>query len=469
MFNILRHPFTKPVIILVLVSIATLWYIQLFTQVSFDYESFSFTIQTKITPAGGTRIAIPPVGELFFKSHLTPWQIKITLNEIDFSKLEQQLKEMPPKQQWLKLFQTELLKAVLSLFAMALGWGLLGALTVLLVFRIFPKNRLFWYGIGLSLAVIFSLIGATVATYDQSAAERPQYQGVLESAPWAMNLVTMGLDNLSIIGDNLRKVSSGLPLLYKQAGQIQNIGEVQSDLTILHVSDIHNNPAAFDFITELVANFKINFIIDTGDVTDYGTALEAETLTKIGRYGVPYVFIPGNHDSPLIIERLKQLKNVKILSKGILELSGITIAAIADPASQSYNSDVSDSKTMEEYKNQLTELVRKMDITPTIVAVHNRILAGDLIGKVPLVLHGHDHQYRLSHQGDTIVNDAGTTGAAGIRGLTPKGVPYSAAILYWKKSRDQGYRLNAIDSIKINGVEGRLTIERHTFQSREKS
>lgn len=463
MLNIFRYPIIKPWIILLLVIITTLGFIQLFSHMSFEYDSFSFTIQAKMNPVGGTRIVIPPVGQLFFKSHATPWQLVITLNSINFVKLEQQLKSIPPKQQWLDLFQHELLKAVFSLFSLVIFWGLLGAAVLLVIFRIFPPNRLFWYGLGLSFTLILGLIGTTWVTYDRTAVERPQYQGVLESAPWAMNLITMGIDNIEVIGDSLRKVSDSLPLLYKQAGHINSIGELQSDLAVLHVSDIHNNPASFDFISELVTNFKIDFIIDTGDLTDYGTPLEADTIHKIAQYQVPYIFIPGNHDSPLIIERLSEVENVKVLRGGTLNISGITISGIADPASESYNSDMADDAAMAEQQKSLTEIIKQSETFPSIVAVHNLALAKDLIGKTPLILHGHDHQYRLTTKGKTLINDAGTTGAAGIRGLTPKGVPYSAAILYWKQSDDQTYQLNAIDSIKINGVEGRLTIERHTF------
>jgi hypothetical protein len=31
---------------------------------------------------------------------------------------------------------------------------------------------------------------------------------------------------------------------------------------------------------ELIANFKVQAVIDTGDLTDYGTALEAEIIAK---------------------------------------------------------------------------------------------------------------------------------------------------------------------------------------------
>lgn len=455
----------KNLMILILVFITTLCSIQLFAKTSFKYNSFSFNLRTKIGANGGTNLVIPPVGQLFLKTHLTPWQLIVTLDEINFVKLEQELNSLPTKDQWLGVFQAGVTKAIIRLFSLMFLYGLLGTALLMLFFRILPSNKLFWYSLLTSFLIVAIMIGSTVLTYDSTAIERPQYQGVLASAPWAMNLISIGLDNIEIIGENLKKISQGLPMLYQQAGKIQNIGAFQTYLAVLHVSDIHNNLATFDFISELVTNFKINLIIDTGDLTDYGTPIEAEIIDKIAELQVPYVFVPGNHDSPLIIERLQKLKNVKVITDGTLKISGLLIAGKADPAAKDNSAEVPTTEELEQARDEFCEKVTALSEPPNIVAVHNRILAEPLIGKVPLLLHGHTHKYAYSITDGTVVNNAGTTGAAGLRGLTPKGVPYSAAIFYWNKDEQDQLYLQAVDSIKINGVEGKLTVERHTFPS----
>lgn len=451
---------------LAIVTIAVLGsmlFIQLFARLSFQYNSFSFTLNTNFNVSGGTIINVPPVGKLFLKTHLTPWQFIFTLDAIDFNNLEKQLNSLPAKEEWLTTLQQETLRAILKLFLLIAITGLLGSFLTLRIIGIDPLTKHFRYGILGSLIMILMFIATTVLTYDSNAVESPQYQGVLASAPWAMNLVTMGLDNIEIIGDNLKKISRDLPKLFKQAGQIKNIGNLQFDLAVLHVSDIHNNPAAFEFISELVNNFKVELIIDTGDLTDYGTPLEAEIIKQISKIKIPYVFVPGNHDSPLIINRLKKVPSVKVLEKRILKINGLQIVGLVDPASLSYNSDLAPEEDYLKAADNLTRTVREMEKAPDIVVVHNRKLAKDIIGLVPLILHGHDHQYRLTTEAKTVINDAGTTGAAGLRGLTEEGVPYSATILYWKKSPSEEMILKALDSIKINGAIGKLTIERHTF------
>lgn len=463
MIKVTNTRWVKIAAVLTLIIITTLFSIQFFAKTSFKYDSFSFTIQSKINTAGGTNLEIPPVGHLFLKSHHTPWQLVITLNEVNFNKLEEQLASITSKEEWLDLFQAEVQKALLTFLGSVFLCGVAGTALLLCLLRIYPSNPWFGRGILASVLVMLLFIGLTAATYDENAIKHPQYQGALESAPWAMNLVSMSLDNIEVLGSSLRKVTEGLPLLYKQAIQIQNMGELQPDLAVLHISDIHNNPAAFEFIQQLVANFNIKLVIDTGDLTDYGTALEADIISNIEKFKIPYVFVSGNHDSPLIIERLKQLKNVRIIDKTTETVAGLAIAGIGDPAAESFNSDVTTAEVMDSRRKEFNDYLASLESPPDIIAVHNRQLAKDIIGKYPLILHGHDHKYNLSTVNGTIIHDAGTTGAAGIRGLTAKGVPYSAAILYWKKTDTGNWKLQAIDSIKVNGTEGRLTIDRNNY------
>ena len=40
-----------------------------------------------------------------------------------------------------------------------------------------------------------------------------------------------------------------------------------------------------------------NAVLDTGDITDWGSQPENRLITRVGTYDVPYVYIRGNHDS----------------------------------------------------------------------------------------------------------------------------------------------------------------------------
>src|SRR5690625_6848227 len=67
-------------------------------------------------------------------------------------------------------------------------------------------------------------------------------------------------------------------------------------ITVLHISDVHDNPQAFDVVEELDSQFAIDLVIDTGDIVSWGTQFENDLLHPIGRLDVPYVFVSGNHD-----------------------------------------------------------------------------------------------------------------------------------------------------------------------------
>ena len=98
----------------------------------------------------------------------------------------------------------------------------------------------------------------------------------------------------------------------------------ESMVRVLHVSDIHNNPAAFDFMDQIINNFNVDFVIDTGDITDYGTFLE-DMVIKSYLSCRWIMFCSGNHDSPKTLELIKTMDNVTILDGEISTVKGIDI------------------------------------------------------------------------------------------------------------------------------------------------
>src|SRR5687767_15987356 len=102
-------------------------------------------------------------------------------------------------------------------------------------------------------------------------------------------------------------------------------GEDQDTFRVLHVSDIHNNPAAFPFLREVAQQFQVEFIIDTGDLTDFGSPLEATIGREIARLPFPYVIVLGNHDSPTVGTALAQLPNVTVLDGNPVTVGGVTL------------------------------------------------------------------------------------------------------------------------------------------------
>src|SRR5690625_7615199 len=58
-------------------------------------------------------------------------------------------------------------------------------------------------------------------------------------------------------------------------------------------------------------------VLDTGDVTSWGTEAESAILAPIGRLDVPYVFVAGNHDSTLTAQTVANFSNAVVLNNEV--------------------------------------------------------------------------------------------------------------------------------------------------------
>ncbi len=100
---------------------------------------------------------------------------------------------------------------------------------------------------------------------------------------------------------------------------------------------------------------------------------------------------------------------------------------------------------------------------PDIFAVHNPFMAEFFRGELPLILSGHTHRtvVGFDEASGTVLVNAGSTGAAGVRGLlAPRENPYSAAILYFNPELPSGQRLTAADLISIEQYQDSFTLQR---------
>ena len=56
-------------------------------------------------------------------------------------------------------------------------------------------------------------------------------------------------------------------------------------MALLHVSDLHLNPAGFDLMRQVVDQFQVDGVLDTGDITDWGSAPENQLIGSVGSSG----------------------------------------------------------------------------------------------------------------------------------------------------------------------------------------
>jgi len=145
-------------------------------------------------------------------------------------------------------------------------------------------------------------------------------------------------------------------------------------------------------------------------------------------------------------------------------VAGLTVLGEPDPISLRANAgSVDDSpEAIRGASDKLAADYLKMKEPPDIVCVHNPLQADALIGKAKLVLCGHEHRAYIEVRNDTVICNAGTTGAAGARYFDNKnGVPFSAEILTFSKGAKP--HLLFVDQVKLEGSLSQYSIQRRSF------
>jgi predicted phosphodiesterase len=229
-----------------------------------------------------------------------------------------------------------------------------------------------------------------------------------------------------------------------------------STIRVLSVSDLHLNPAAWDVIRSVTKQFDIDVIVDSGDLTDHGSAPENAYVDEIATMGAPYVFVRGNHDSLITQAEVAAQPNAVVLdSTTPVEVGGLRFMGIGDPRftpDKETRGTVAPS-TVSQVGLRMAEALaaQPAGAKVDVAVIHDSEAAHLLDGTVPLVLSGHYHR-REQHllPGGTLSFWQGSTGASGLRGLEHEGpTPVRASVLYF--DRDTRV-LQAWDDITLGGL-----------------
>lgn len=439
----------------------SLLFMSLFGSFKLNIDALQFRVAVQAYGGGYTEVAIPPLGTVRAKTHATPVLINIRLDNIDPEALKNLLGELPERNELIQRGKTALKKAavlfVLKLFFLAVIGGAFGVY----IFRPgTPKKYAAGCLAGLLLAA--SLMTGTYYSYNTEAFRNPQYQGVLRMAPWMVNLAQETVGKLETLSEQMKHIASNLNTLYARVESLQPPDGHEFDFQILHISDLHNNPAGIDFALRIAELFKVDMIIDTGDISDFGTPLEAVLLDRLTRVKVPYLFIAGNHDSPTIVEKMASLPQVRVIN-GLIRINGILFYGAPDPASSSTSVIPPDLSAIPRFSRQIEAKLEQVPGGVDILLLHNNRMAYSLAGKAPLILFGHNHQLAVEQVQGSIMVDAGSTGAAGLRGLQAFKVPYSVALLRLKQTENGRPVTISVDSISVGNLEQGFTLEREVF------
>ncbi|MGW2723371.1 metallophosphoesterase family protein [Streptomyces sp. NPDC001492] len=425
------------------------------------------TMTLRPSLSGGTKINVSPLGALHLNSHHAPLRLDVNVDQLDPVRA-QALVDHPERLTGLQdevahdVEHGTLDVALRSCVAVVSGATALG----LAVYR--RPRRALAAG-GTALALLMACGASVYATWNPESVLEPKYSGLLSSAPSlvgnARNIVT----EFDVYQKELARLVTNVTKLYDVTSTLPAYQPDPTTVRVLHVSDIHLNPASWKIIASLVDQYKVNVIVDTGDTMDHGSAAENGFLDPIADLGAPYVWVRGNHDSGITQRYLQRMKNVHVLDGGRAQtVGGLRFAGMGDPQFTPDRSKVLGAAPSEELAGDrlATALSDQRSAgTPVDVAmVHEPSAAREVDGEVPLVLCGHLH-----HEGDEILPRGtrlrmeGSTGGSGLRALEHKyPAPIEASILYFDRDTR---RLQAWDAIKLGGLgETTAEVTRHLSQ-----
>lgn len=436
-----------------------------------DIGPFNAELRLGPSVTGDTSVFIPPLGSLHLDTHEGPAHLTIQLGALDQARTQAMLSDPGGIGRATEAVADDLVTGVIRVGFGGTGAAVLGAmLLAALVFR--NTRRVAWAG-GLTLAIAVGSLGAAGATFRVDAVEEPRYEGLLVNAPALVGDVQRIADDYERYTDQLQKLVTNATELYTVASTLEPGFQPDADMTrVLHVSDLHLNPAAWPIMRTIVEQYGVDVIVDTGDITDWGTGAEAELyVTSIRLMRVPYVYVRGNHDSEGVTQAaVAGEPNAIVLDGEVVDVAGLRIAGIGDPRftpDQSTGPHTEDEAVVTQQTVlgsglELAATIRRDGEPVDIAAVHDPRVAEPLEGTVPVVLAGHTHERRVGPvappdegdddaepvPGQTLMMVQGSTGGAGLRGLEgERPEPLALSVLYFDQSR----QLVAYDDITVGG------------------
>jgi predicted MPP superfamily phosphohydrolase len=425
------------------------------------------TVEVSVRPSlrPGVAVALPPVGDVRFDTHRTPLAVAASVRSVDLG----QARRLVASPAALTALQVSAPNTVRAAALRALLWTL-GCALVAAAALVGLASRS-WQGIAAGAAICLGLVVAlgalTAATFDGKRLAQPRFTGLLSSAPYVQRRTETLAQRLESYRSGLSDFVQSVTTLYAVGDRLPTFdpGSGEDVVTVLHISDLHLNPLGYDLTDRLVEQFKVDAVIDSGDLSTWGSTAEQAFVGRIGGLDVPYVFVRGNHDSEGLAAAVGRQPGAVVLDGEVAEVAGLRIAGIADPRNTPAegSEDTIGKDAVTASVQRLADVVEEYDAANPdapvqIAVVHDPTRLTPLRGAVPLVLSGHMHERAVSEQDGTRLMVQGSTGgagitAAGLQRLTDgEPLPLEATLLYLRRSGPDAGRLLAYDEVTVGGL-----------------
>ncbi|MFB6850270.1 metallophosphoesterase [Streptomyces sp. NPDC056373] len=448
------HPWTRAVGLVAVVLCGAWLGLLVVGNVRVPVGPMDTTMTLRPSLTGGTKINISPLGALQLDSHIAPVRLDVNVDQLDPDR-SQALVDHPERLSGLQDEVTQDVSRGTLDLAVRSGVAVVAGATALGL-AVYRRPRRALAAGGLALTLLAASGGTAYATWRPDSVLEPRFSGLLTSAPSLVGNARSIVTEFDVYQKELARLVTNVTKLYDATSTLPAYAPDPSTIRVLHVSDIHLNPASWKIIASLVEQYQVDVIVDSGDTMDHGTAAENGFLDPIEDLGAPYVWVRGNHDSMITQRYLQGLKNVHVLDDGKAQtIKGLRFAGIGDPQYTPDRSRQTGARQSQELAGaRLATALGDQSTagTPVDVAVaHEPAAAREVDGEVPLALAGHLHHDEMEMLPyGTRLRIEGSTGGSGLRAIEGKHPdPIEASILYF--DRDTRH-LQAWDEIELGGL-----------------
>jgi predicted phosphodiesterase len=409
--------------------------------------------------SGMTEIALPPFGSLSASTHVAPLRLGATLVGVDQQALSDFIRTTSLEQAVAEL-ESDVLSHIPRFALRVMAVSLIGSIVLsLLVFRTD------WRSSAIAIIAAFATVDGMQLlawkTYDAARLLSPSFTGPLALAPQLVGPAETAIDRINNFRGELQRIVAGTGRVFAgtQSGPLAD----QNELRVLHISDIHLSPLGLDFARHLADAFDVHFIVDTGDLTSFGSPAENVIASFVPHFRRPYVFVRGNHDSIAFQRAMEGVRNAIVLDGTAREVDGLSLYGIGDvfftPDRRRAPSEEEQQEEISRANDRLHADLLLVPESPDVLVIHNDEQARSAAGRVPLVISGHWHVPAAEVLDGTLFLRAGSTGGSGAGVFAEQGgLPLSAQILYFERETQN---VLAYDVIEQFPESGNISLERH--------
>jgi hypothetical protein len=444
--------------------------LQLGGQVTTPIGPADVDLSVRPTLQGETVVDVAPLGRLSFDTHTGPLRIEAGIAEIRLAAAQEAFQDPESIYRMAASVAADVEAGVTKLVIRALVAGGLGA--VLLAMVVFRDWRRAAVG-GLSGVLALAAAGGGIAwSFNPQSVAEPRYTGMLVGAPQAVGNAADAVYRFEEYREQLARLVGNVATLYEAASTLPLYEADDTTIRVLHVSDLRLNPAAWNVIESLSEQFQVDLVVDSGGLTEQGSAAEDVFADEISRLDVPYVWVRARPDSFGTQEAVEAQDNAVVLDDAAAEVEGLRIYGASDPRLTPGPEDGSRTEAQLRAAGlRQAEALADEDEPVDLVVVHDSEQAEAFDGQVPLVLSSGAFQRQVSTgEEGTLFIAQGSAGGAGLQGLQVEDengepTPYQASVLYFDAETAE---LQARDDITLGGLgSGSAQIERTVEQGQD--